>query len=137
MVMMFFGLLLAGPTNLIPALHDFEPNTVLTINSFGLFFIGLAAAALQTNGNIESMVRAQKWAATEYPGQDVTSLIANVQSWAIVFIGFGEGMGQLVGAMVYEQSGFAWQMDVFNICVVFGLGAIILSDRKGAEVEKE
>ena len=74
----------------------------------GLFFIGLSSAALQTNGNIEVMVRAQKWAATEYPGQDVTSLISNVQSWAIVCIGLGEGLGPLIGAMVYERSNFAW-----------------------------
>ena len=69
---------------------------------FGLFVMGLTSAALQTLGNIESVVRAQRWAAKEFPGQDVSSLITNVQSWCIVFIGLGEGMGQLIGAFVYE-----------------------------------
>lgn len=59
----------------------------------GLLIMGLTSAAMQTLGNIESVARAQKWAANDYPGQNVSSLITNVQSWVIVFIGLGEGMG--------------------------------------------
>ena len=51
-----------------------------------------------------------------------------MQSWVIVFIGLGEGVGQLVGAVVYEYLGFRWQCDVFSICIICGLIAIIYFD---------
>ena len=52
-----------------------------------------------------------------------------MQGWVIVFIGLGEGLGQLVGSIVYKNISFAWQCDVFNICVASGLLAIIILDQ--------
>ena len=129
MVGQMLSLAAVGPTNIIPPADDLSRETTLILLGVGLFFLGLSSAALQTLGNIESVVRAQKWAAKEYPGQDVSSLITNVQSWVIVFIGLGEGMGQLIGSFVYERLNFRWQCDVFNICVICGLIGILFFDR--------
>ena len=70
---------MAGPTNAIPPLSQkVSHDDQLIVMAAGLLIMGLSSAALQTLGNIESVVRAQKWAASEYPGQDVSSLITNV-----------------------------------------------------------
>lgn len=70
---------MAGPTNAIPPLsQQVSHYDQLIVMAAGLLIMGLSSAALQTLGNIESVVRAQKWAASEYPGQDVSSLITNV-----------------------------------------------------------
>ena len=46
-------------------------------------------------------------------------------------------MGQLIGAVVYENLGFRWQCDIFNICVILGFIAILVLDPKPVEESKE
>ena len=45
-------------------------------------------------------------------------------------------MGQLIGAVVYENLGFRWQCDIFNICVILGLIGIFILDPKPAEEDQ-
>lgn len=53
------GLALAGPSNTLPFLTEkLGQNQILIVNAVGLFIMGLSSAALQTIGNIESVVRA-------------------------------------------------------------------------------
>lgn len=84
---------------------------------------------MQTLANLESVVRAQKWAASSYPGQDVTQLITNVQSWVIVFIGLGEGTGILLGSLLYEQIGFRWECDIVSCIIIVGAIFLIVLDK--------
>ena len=96
----------------------------------GLFFMGVTSATLQTIGNVESVVRAQRWAAKEYPGQDISALITHVQSWVIVFIGFGEGSGGIIGSFLYELIGFRWQYDIISCCVIAGWVLMVILDSR-------
>ena len=67
-------------------------------------------------------------AAKDYPGQDISQLITHVQSWVIVFIGFGEGTGGILGSLLYELIGFRWQYDVISCCVIAGFVLLLVLD---------
>ena len=59
MVMQIIGLIMAGPTNAIPPMqNDLSERMQLGVMAGGLLIMGLSSAALQTLGNIESVVRA-------------------------------------------------------------------------------
>jgi len=53
-----------------------------------------------------------------------------VQSWVIVFIGFGEGIGGILGSFLFEQVGFRWQYDIIACFVILGFIAILILDSR-------
>jgi len=63
LVVQTLALALTGPTHAIPPLGNLDREVELIVMGFGLFFMGITSATLQTLGNVESVVRAQRWAA--------------------------------------------------------------------------
>lgn len=57
-LVLILSLLIIGPSQLTPFLNGFDDSVKLGLIAFGLFFMGLSSAFLQTLSNISSMERA-------------------------------------------------------------------------------
>lgn len=103
--------------------------------AIGLVFLGLSTATLVTLSNMNALTVVQRWGQEEFPGQDITSLIAKMQSWVIVAIGGAEMIGCVFGALIYDKMDFKSQTDLFFVTVLvsFVSNRIILRDNGGSK----
>ena len=112
------SLYLIGPSNFFIFESFIDQTTSLYLMAFGLVFLGLSTATLVTLSNMNALTVVQRWGKEEFPKQDITSLIAKMQSWVIVAIGGAEMFGCVFGALVYDKMNFKYQTDAFFLTVL-------------------
>eukprot|EP00347_Sterkiella_histriomuscorum_P021965 403332156 len=110
------GLILTGPSNLMPISQEYEIPFILV----GLFIQGFGVGMLLIMGNLQLL----KIAKTEYRNPD--RAIINSQCLFVFAQGFGETFGMVIGPLISSEYSFRWQCDFFTIfTIIIGITYII------------